>query len=269
MNTRVKRALLGIACGWWLLGGWPAQAISVLGDLSHERTIEPGKTYEGTILLKNNSKVAEEVKVYQTDYQFFADGRNLYGRPGKDARSNAAWVTFSPNYLTVPPQATLSIAYTVRVPADPARAGTFWSMLMVEGVPKVAPAQQRKQRPEVGLRQAIRYGVQIVTNIGDSGSRKIKILDKRLLRDAGRRLLRLDIANTGERWLRPVVWVNLVDSAGRRAGRFTGIRKRIFPGSSVRHDIELANVPPGAYKAVIVIDNGDDYVFGAQHKIAF
>ena len=243
--------------------------VGVIGGLTREREVKAGETYRGLILIRNTGEAPQEVKVYQTDYLFFFDGRNLYGEPGKTPRSNANWITFSRSRVTIPPQETVSVYYTAKVPDDPSLAGTYWSILMVEPIPESHPQAAEEGKVKVGITQVIRYGIQFVTHIGDSGSRKIRFLDKRLIEKEGKRILQIDIENIGERWLRPYVWAELYNEAGLAVGRFESRRSRIYPRTSVRHRMDLTGLPKGRYKALVVVDNGDRYVFGAQYKLEF
>jgi hypothetical protein len=157
----------------------------------------------------------------------------------------------------------------VQAPGDKTLTGTYWSILMVEPLPEggLAPPAAKDTEPQVGVRTVLRYGVQFVTNIGDSGKRSIKFVDKQFVADGKQRILQLDIENNGERWLRPSVWVELYDLSGASIGRFEGSRLRLFPGCSARFKVDLSQVPLGEYKALTVADNGDDYVFGTQYNL--
>jgi len=312
--------------------------ISIVGGLTREVTVKPGETYDGVVILRNTIEQPSQVKIYQTDYLFFADGRNIYGEPGKLQRSNANWLTFNPSRVTVPPKSEVPIHYPMKVPlkvpepqslnseqkasetsdnksqsgeqktpddkssssksevsetsddksqSDEQKApgdkiesetpvlvpltGTYWSMLMVELLPESHP--EAEGAPEgkvgVGILQVMRYGVQFVTHIGDSGSRKIKFLSSKLVAQEGKRLLQIDIENIGERWVKPIVWVELYDEKGALIGRFESAEKRIYPGTSVRHLIDLTEVPEGKYKALIVADSGGKDVWGAQYTLKF
>ena len=113
--------------------------VSVIGDLSNDKEAKPGERYDGVITVKNDSDDPQEVKVYQSDYLFACDGTNNYADPGTLARSNANWVTFTPSFFTVPPRSTATVNYTVQVPVDSATKkliGSYWSILMVEGIAK-------------------------------------------------------------------------------------------------------------------------------------
>ena len=245
--------------------------VSIIGGLSHEKRAKPGEIYKGSVLIKNNSAEPEEVKVYQTDYQFSFDGNNNYGPPGKSERSNANWLSFNPHRLTIRPGDVLTVNYTAKVPDDPNLAGTYWSMLMIEGVPKSSQGsnQTEKDKTKIGITQIMRYGVQMITNIGDTGQRNLKFLQTKLLREAEGRFLQVDIENTGQRGLRSSLWVELYDESGGYVGKFDGGGKLTYPGTSARYKVDLTGVPQGAYKALVVADCGSDDIFGANYDLKF
>lgn len=252
----------------WVLPGGADAGIAVVGGLSKEKTAACGTTYQGTIRIRNLGTTPQTVRVYQTDYRFFADGRNVYGEPGKDPRSNAGWVTLSPSLLTIPPKEEAAVAYEVAVPHDNALRGSYWSMVMVEGMGDGSPqaALTTKGETRIAVRQVIRYGVQLVTDIGATGTRSLEI-DARLVRADGKRLLQVDVQNTGERWLRPTLWAQLFDARGQFVGKFNGARARVYPGTSVRKSIDLSAVPAGTYKALVVADAGEQSVYGATYTL--
>ncbi|MCX6135162.1 MAG: hypothetical protein NTU47_15230 [Ignavibacteriales bacterium] len=211
-----------------------AQAqVSVIGELSNDKEAKAGEKYEGIINVRNDTNEPQEVKVYQTDYMFFRDGTNNYADPGTVARSNAKWIAFSPSYSTVPPQSTISINYTVTIPEETATTklvGSYWSMLMVEGIAKGSAESAVNKDPkksQMGIRQTIRYGIQIATHIAQTGIKKINFMDTKLLPDeGGKRILQVDIENSGELWSRPDVYVELFDNKGVSKGKFSGVRYR-------------------------------------------
>jgi len=245
--------------------------ISVIGELKREATLEPGAKTAGKIIVCNNSDKPQQVKVYQTDYLFWADGRNEYGEPGNTPRSNAKWIKVTPLQITVPPKSTESIYYTIEVPQDENLCGTYWSMLMVEPIPEkmLKPPNPEEDKVTVGIYTVLRYGIQLVTHIGKTGTREIKFVDKQILEKEGKKTFSLDIENTGERALAPLLWAELYDQQGILVGRFEAGRMGIYPGCSARFRIDLSGLPAGRYKAIVVADCGDENVFGAQYDLEF
>jgi len=242
--------------------------ISIPGGLSRLSTLEPRGKTEGKILIRNESSEPQTVKVSQTDYLFYADGRNLYGKPGTDQRSNASWITFSPQRLKVLPKETGVINYTVQAPKDSKLSGTFWSIVMIEPLGKESPELTDKPgKVQVGVRTVVRYAVQIITSLGNAGERKIKFLDKQLIQDGKDLILQVDLENIGQKWITPTVWAELFDAKGVSIGRFEGGRVRMFPTCSARFKVNLSNAPKGKYSALVIADSGDDNVFGAKYQL--
>ena len=243
--------------------------VSIIGGLTREKVLQPGEKYEGKITLQNTGEDSWQVTVYKTDYLFYADGKNIYGDPGQAARSNADWITVSPPRLIIPPKEQASLYYTVEVPQNPNLIGTYWSMIMIEPASEASlqNLQDKEGRVKVGVQTVVRYGIQIVTHMGSSGTCKINFLDKKLINKDGQSILQMDIENIGQRWLSPKVWVELYNGQGNKVGRFESDKKRIFPECSVRHRIDLTEVPRGDYKALVVVDNGDQHVFGAKYDL--
>ncbi|MCJ7459617.1 MAG: hypothetical protein MUP17_11580 [candidate division Zixibacteria bacterium] len=253
----------------FVLGESSFAGVSLIGELTREKTMQPGEKFEGKVTLKNTGETSWEVTIYKTDYLFYADGSNIYGESGRIPRSNAGWLSISPTRLTIPPKEMASVYYIIEVPQQPDLIGTYWSMLMVEPTSETGSKdiEDETGKVKLGIKTVLRYGIQIVTNIGDTGDRKIKFLDKKLISQDGRRTLQMDIENIGERWLRPTLWVELYDKGGKNMGRFGNRQLRIYPGCSIRHKIDLGDVPIGKYKALVMVDNGDEYVFGAQYDL--
>jgi hypothetical protein len=243
--------------------------IKVLGSLTHEKITSNGERYSGTILIKNTGENPCKVKVYQTDYLFYADGSNIYGPPASNPVSNANWITLSAKWIIIPAGETAPVNYSVQVPRNLDLHGTYWSLVMVESTADTSAGGTSAATGKyvLGLQTNIRYGVQIITDIKDTGTRRIEFLDKKIIDEKGKKFLQLDIKNTGERWLDPVVSVQLYNKDGKLLGTFSSAKSRIFPACSVRHSVYLPNISKGKYKALVIVDNGDQYVFGANYEL--
>lgn len=246
-------------------------AVGVINGLTHERVAKIGEAYGGVILLKNTGLTAEDVKLYQRDFRFTFEGKKFYDKPGQLQRSNASWITFSPQRVTVAPGGSTEIRFNVHVPDDTVLKGTYWSLIMVEGshAPSSAEGAPKGGKITFHINQVMRYAVQIVTHIENSGERNVKFLKTGLLTKNGKKILTVDVENTGERWLRPTLYLDLFDSEGKHQGKYKGERWRIYPGTSVRYQVDLSGIPKGKYTALLLLDNNDDYVFGAQYTLDF
>jgi hypothetical protein len=258
------------------LSSTTAAQISISSPSVMEQLASPGESYTGTVLLRNRSAEVQEAKIYQTDYLTFADGTTSYGEAGSTPRSNARWITIQPTYVSVPPHQTVEVAYTVRVPGASASAlaGSYWSMIMVEGIPKgsaesrVGAAAAAQRKVQVGIVTRLRYAVQVVTNIGATGSRKVQFANPKTVATAGGKELQFDLLNTGERAYAPRISLELYTEAGEQAAVRTTTRELTYPGTSLRQSFDLGGLAAGRYRALVVVDAGGDDVFGAQFTIA-
>jgi len=229
--------------------------IAVVGSTVEEHTAAPGQSYEGTILIRNLTAEPQAVRVYQTDYHFFADGTSHFDAAASTPRSNAAWVKPSASSLVIPPNSETTIGYIITVPAIDTLRGTFWSALMVEGAPTAPPVASNKQ---VGLGAVVRYAVQLafVNQLQSTDS-------------SGHRAMEVEVQNVGDRGYRPSMWVELYDAAGKLLGRREQQRGLLYPGTSLRQRFVFDSLPAGSYKAVVFADTGDDAVFATQYKLQF
>jgi len=264
LRARTLRSLLALSGCLMCFASVNAITIS---SLTHERQASPGETYSGTIEVVNNSDASAAVEVHQTDYLFQSDGSNAFGPAGELERSNAGWINFSPNRIVIPPHETHLIDYTVVVPNNDSLSGTYWSILMVEEV-DADTSNDRAGENQAAISQVVRYGVQCITQIGTSGKSDLQFIGSNLTATAGNsKELQVDVRNSGDRWAVPIVWAELYNENGQSVGRFECEKKRIFPGTSVRFRIQLADTLRGKYKALVVLDGGGENVLGAKYDL--
>lgn len=242
-------------------------SVAVLGPLAYESIVQPGTSYEGSVEIQNSSEEAQQVRFYQADYFLYADGRTEFGEAGRLSRSNARWITVAPAEITLPAGEKAMVRYVVNVPDDATLKGSYWSVLMVEpvagaGAETIGAANAAKST--VSIQQVLRYAVQIVTQIGSTGTVQLRFVQLQLPAEGGARSLIVDVENTGDRWYRAGVSAELYGADGAYVGKFDAGTLRAYPGTSVRFTLDLAGVAKGSYKALIVADCGGDDVFGAN-----
>jgi hypothetical protein len=273
MNNLVNRTALVAALAASLApANRLAAQVSVRGNTIRELRAQPGERYAGAFVVVNSSAEPQEVKLYQTDYFTTADGTNTYGEAGSSPRSNARWVAIAPSTLVVPPQSSREVNYTVTIPADRPLTGTYWSMVMVEGLPResaesrLPSALPRSVQTQVLTR--IRYAVQIVTHVGAEIKPEAKFEAPRVRATAeGAKILQLDLRNTGLRSFLPAFALELYGQDGTRVKTISASREITYPGTSLRQQFDLGTLPPGTYRALVTMDAGSNAVFGAQYTL--
>src|SRR6476620_3800856 len=201
--------------------------IAVIGSTVEEHDAAPGQRYEGTIIVRNLTTSPQPVRIYQTDYRFFADGTSHFDSAGSQPRSNARWVRPSVSSLIVPPSTDVNLTYVVSVPAIDSLRGTYWSAIMIEGAPTAPPAASAH---EIGLGAVVRYAVQLATHVPAVGSRRVRLARSAFAPDtAGTHTLAMAVENTGERAYRPALWVELYDATGAQRARIQQQRGLLYP----------------------------------------
>lgn len=253
------------------LAGTPSAQVVVLGALAHDHEAEPGETYEVGVVLGNLTDEAQEARLYLCDYHFDAQGRNAYGAPGEMARSNANWLQFAPPVVTLPPRSEVPVTVSVTVPGvvgTTAPWGTYWSMLMVEGIPRGSAESTLGDPPDgtYGVQKRTRYGVQIATHVGPLPQGEVALGGAVLETAGGRPVFAVDVENVGDRLVEGRAALDVFDAEGVSRGRFEGSRARVYPGTSFRFHVPLDGLELGTYEALWVLDATDD-VFGAPFTL--
>ena len=235
--------------------------VLIMNGLTHEHQALQGEVKDGVIQLKNIGDSPRSVQIYQRDYWYWYTGENRHDEPGTLPRSNANWIDINPVFVTLQPDESATIEYTISVPENDTLTGTYWSVIMVEGI---NPPDTTATEQGIKINTVIRYAIQVITNIGDTGQRSLSFLNFNLAEYDHITELTVDIENTGERLLRPEVSVEVYNSDGEEAGVIKADKRKIYPGTSARIVLDLSKLDIGLYSGILIADCGDDYVFGSN-----
>jgi hypothetical protein len=242
--------------------------ISITNTMVHRETTLPGQIYYGSISIRNYGIQNERVRLYQNDYLFFANGTNIYGEPGSILRSNAPWIQLVQEEVTIAPGKEAEVRFTVQVPVQEDLTGTYWSLVMVQSITD-SLLNPDQEEGTVGITTGIRFGVQIVTNIGETGEPDLLFSNPSMNQQESTYLLQVDTENTGERYISFIPYVDLYSDRGLYIGRFESRRRGLYPGTSVRIQIPFPDVLPGKYRAQVIADGGDNDLFGVIYALEF
>lgn len=235
--------------------------IVVLNGLTHEYQVQPGESYRGTIQIQNAENKAKGVKIYQTDYWFSYTGESRHDSVGSVPRSNANWITYNPELMTLAANQTTAVEFEIKVPENDTLRGTYWSVIMVEGI---VPPDTASHKTGVTINTSIRYAVQIITDVGETGKSDMQFLGLQMAKESDKNILNVMIANTGERLLRPELSLELFDESGNSVGVIKAESKKTYPGTSVKIVLPLEGINPGKYTGVLVADCDEDHIFGTN-----
>lgn len=245
-------------------------SVEVIGSLKQTFICSPGQTVSGQIRIQNSDATDQEVRVYQTDYLYNYHDQTFYDVPGTEngnKRSNAAWVDYSPKTVILKAKESSNVDFQITVPAIDTINGTYWSIIMVEGVEPIDP----NQAGQLNIRTVTRYAVQLVNEVTNRGVGKLTFMEPTLVRpDSTSLYLAIDLLNEGDRFIAPELNMELYDEDGNLAKKLNLERRGIYPQTSVRFRFDLEGLPSKkTYTAMIVAAGQDDDVFGLEYTLYF
>ena len=240
-------------------------SIVISNGLTHIHKVNEGQVVKGVIEIQNTDLDRRAIRVYQKDYLYSHNGEVYYNEPGSNPRSNAIWMDYSPSYMELESQQKTIINYEITIPAGQELVGSYWSILMVEGI---SPITEANQNAGVNISTVMRYAIQIVTNFGDSGKNSLEFLEAKLDKVDGVKVGMVALENNGERLLIPEISIELFNSDGVSVGIIIAKKKKIYPGTSARFYLDLAGIPKGNYQAVVLADCAEEDIFGLNLTLA-
>ncbi len=241
-------------------------SIEVEGSLRHIHQGMRGDVYKGEIKIHNSEELDQEVRIYQTDLLFNFDDFTFYDEPTTHKRSNANWIQYSPKTVIVKGNETTYIQYEVSIPLSDSIIGTYWSVLMVEGVAPIDP----HQAGQLNINTVTRYAIQIVTEAADKGEGALSFMEPTLITEGDQLFLAVDILNTGAHYIVPEVSIELFDETGESIQLIKAPKKGLFPTTSARFRFNLEGVKEETtYQSLIIAAGSDEDVFGLEYTLYF
>lgn len=230
--------------------------------------VSPGSITHTKFNVRNDSSKAQKIDISVADYFFKADGTNEFSPPGTKERSNATWLSYSPENFIIPPGTNVEIIVNVRVPDRP-MIGTYWSILLVEYSDPVP--ERETSRPEEELTSTIRVvrrqGIQIRSHFSGTGEMKARFFNKNLEKKSGKTFFSVDLENTGTLFYRGDFWIELFNQEGYPMGKLESPSRSVYPGCSVRFSTDVSHLKKGKYTALCVYDTRSNKVFGGKYQL--
>lgn len=233
--------------------------IVVKSKLTQEYQLKKGITKEGKIVIKNSSKQKIFVKLYKRDYSFNANGNNKYSKPGSNQRSNAEWIFLDKNIIKLLPFEEKTVNYLIKVPVNKKIFGTYWSMIMVEKDRRTSVTNMNNSEQNIGFKQSIRYGIQIITNFSIDEKLNLNYKNVEIKKqDSNRYNFKLTVINNNNYLLDSITKLILINrSNGNVINKFVSRKRKLYPNTSikVKNEFNLKNNIP--YKIIAI--TGNDY----------
>ena len=234
-------------------------AIALVGPTVHQNRVGSGETFEGVIRIQNSDTNAASVRVYVSDYRTGTNGTSLFAEPGSFPRSNGKWYALSADSVEIPAKGTREVNYRGLVPQEGLPSGSYWSLVFVEEQAPIPPlvTNSTLKRPQAAIRTVVRFATIILNEVGTETDLSLKVMERKLIATNSLRALSLLIENRGNRMTVPVPTLEVLNPQGETLRKVDLNPTRIFPGSSVRLNFDLAEVPDGKFTGIVMLDTGD------------
>lgn len=242
-------------------------SVEVIGSLKHVYAGNPGEVIKGQIQIQNNDATDQEVRIYQTDFLYNYKDQTFYEDPGSNKRSNANWIEFSPKTVILKSKEVRNVEYQITIPQNDTLRGTYWSVIMIEGVTPIDP----NQKGDLSIRTVTRYAVQIVNDMNNKGKGSLTFMPPTLVKEENNKLyLAVDMVNDGDHFISPELSMELYDDKGNSVKTITLPKRGLFPITSTRFKFDLEGIPSKkTYSAMIVATGKDNDVFGLEYTLYF
>ncbi len=235
--------------------------ITLVGERIQNHQALPGEQYTGSVMIHNETDSVLTLRIYQDEITALTS----FDRGDKIItidRSNADWVTHASEQMTIQSGEVAQVEYQVVVPLkmgiEPPQ-GTYWSSLSVDVVGLGASAFRKPYSRH--------HLSDIATHITETGTPALAINSLKMKGERHDRKLEAVMTNTGNALVKPDVWFELYDTAGNLKERVSGKADWVFPGGFDRVVADVSHLKGGVYEAQVVVDAGDNHIFGSSYTI--
>lgn len=238
-------------------------AVIILNGLTHTHSTSKGGVLSGKIKIKNDGKKEARVVIYKQDLVMSCDSPFDYQDINKHERSMGSWLKTNVDEKLLQPLEEYEISYTVNVPENISRAGTYWAEIMIESADPLT--EEKKGNITIGSK--VRYAVNIIADIGGFENPKLTFENIGFKTgDSTSKTVQIKIRNNGSFVSKTKLSIEIYNKSGEKIKVVEGIYKRIYPERCNDFEIQIKDLPKGKYEGVIVADNGKD-LFGANMTI--
>lgn len=235
-------------------------SVVILNGLTHIHSAIAGGSTTGKISVQNNGSKDEKIIIYQEDLLLSCDHTTVYEKVNSHARSSADWLRLNISEKVLKPNEIYEIRYTVNIPSQKGIQGSYWSIVMIEGVSPI------KEEVESGVKidSKVRYAVQVINNVGNVINGVLSFeniaLDKRA---NALKVIDVKLKNGGIFLAKAILTVEIYDKTGRKVKVLKSVERKIYPDKCTHFEIEVKSLPKGTYNGIVIADNGKD-LFGSN-----
>ncbi|MGQ9922157.1 MAG: hypothetical protein ACUVRZ_12640 [Desulfobacca sp.] len=233
-----------------------------LSPIRAELQLEAGLSETNVVQVRNVGDQPVRIRAYLRDWTSGRRGEVQFSRPGSQKTSLAPWLEINPTDFQIRPGQTGEIRYTITVPPGAAQ-GTYWTALMVEGMPALPGPPSPKLMALHG-----RFAVMLYETVGKPEIR-VKFQDFQVKPERQQLSFLLSLSNAGQGFIRPrKSKVLLRNQQGQEVAQVEIPDAPVLPASSreIVWDQEI-NLAPGQYVAEARLDVGQREILVRQQIV--
>ncbi len=235
-------------------------SVVILNGLTHIHAAIAGEVTMGKISVQNNGSRDEKIIIYQEDLLLSCDRKTVYEKVNSHTRSSANWLNLNVNEKVLKPNEIYDIRYSVNVPSQKGIQGSYWSIIMIEGVSPI------KEEVESGVKidSKVRYAIQVINNVGNVVNGVLSFENIALdTREKALKVIDVKLKNGGLFLAKAKITVEIYDMAGRKVKILKSVERKIYPEKCTHFEVEVKDLPKGTYNGIVIADNGKD-LFGSN-----
>lgn len=220
----------------------PVVALTV-SPVRLEITVDPGKTYQGQTVLKNEQKDARTFYSSFENFEARGDTGTPYFVPGKDGL--AGWISGAPESITLQSGERKIVPFTITVPSDAKPGGYFSAILWNDTPPEPSAGGQVAIGAKVGSLVLLRVSGDVEEA---GGIASFALGDDRAVRDSLPVSFIWRFQNAGGDRVKPEGTVKITNTLGMTSAEIPAnpTKGNILPGSTRKFDVTWAEEETGS-----------------------
>ncbi len=167
------------------------------------------------------------------------------------------WLKTSVDEKTLAGGEEYDLNYTINIPQEISRKGTYWLVIMIEPGEPIATTEKNG----LNVTSKVRYAVQVIVDMGTFESPQMSFEDISFKKtEVASRLVVVQLKNNGLFAVRTKMQLEIYDSKGNKIKVLEAKSRRVFPEKCNNFEIEVSDLPKGKYDGVLVADNGKNLI---------
>ena len=241
-------------------------SIVILNGLTHNYKVEKGQVYKGKINLENTDNKPQNVKIFLQDFNYKSDGSIHYTTPHTNEKTNSDWIKLNTDLITLKAKEKTEIYYEITIPNQVIQAGSYWSVIIVEPVEDIKPADTKEG---INITSIVRYAIQIITDIESENAKPdLKFESVKIDREDGKQILKIAVANNGNLYCKPTISIEVYSrNNGQKIGNFFSQPMGLLPQTSKSFYIDIDKILPDKYTAVIIATDENENAFALNVEL--